>query len=241
MKIFFMKILKYTFETLSGVSLEKKHIISSQMNSFYILSMMYTLFLALSMITSYRFFNFFDIATSATCIFFIGVCFVIANIVTENYDYIYTRRMTFFALLVIGIGFGILQLTNLLPTPQDKQIYTDSYNIVMKYEFTHVFLYNMIAAFLCLNITSFMLIFFKNRRYGLILRILFADIIGEFIFTFTVILLIMLPIGEPIPTILSMAIISFISKLLFSLICSIIVVPLSSKLIPVIDKVNVGK
>ncbi|WP_191092550.1 VUT family protein [Francisella sp. SYW-9] len=187
------------------------------------------------MITSYRFLNFFNIATSATCIFFIGICFVICNIVTENYHYIYTRRMTFFALLTIGVGFGILQLTNNLPAPVGKEMFAKAYNISMKDEFTHVFFYNCIAALLGLNMASFMLGVFKNQKLNIILRILLADIIGEFIFTFSVIFLIMLPIGESIYTILSMTIISFISKLIFSLICSTIIVPISYKIIPIID------
>ncbi|AJI53815.1 VUT family protein [Francisella philomiragia] len=230
-----LKVLKQIFETFSGFSLERKHLISKNMNGFYILSMMYTLFLALSMITSYRFFNFFDIATSATAIFFIGVCFVIVNVVTENYHYMYARRMTFFALLAIGLGFGLLQLTNNLPAPAGKEIFANSYNIAMHGILTHVFFYNCIAVFLGMNITSVTLGIFKKYNINIIIRILIADVIGEFIFTFSVIFLIMIPIGESIYTILSLTIISFLSKLMFSLVCSTIIIPLSYKIIPAID------
>ena len=175
------------------------------------------------------------ISTSSTCIFFIGICFVIVNIVTENYNSTYARRMIFIAIAAIGIGMLILVITNLIPAPIGKEKYENAYAIVLKNEFTHVYIFNALAALIGFNSTSILLFFLKKINTPIIIRILISDFLGEFLFTFTVISLIMIPIGETWEVIVSMTITSFISKLIFSLICSTIVLPISEKVIPWFD------
>lgn len=218
-------------KSITGFLLKRKHLISNNMNSFYILSILYAIFLTLSMITSYRFINMLNISTSATCIFFIGICFVIVNIVTENYNSTYAKRMIFITISAIGIGMFILAITNLISAPVGKEKYENAYAIVLKNEFTHVYLFNALAALIGFNSTSSLLFFLRKINTPIILRILIADFLGEFLFTFTVISLIMIPIGETWQVIISMTITSFIIKLIFSLICSTIILPISEKVI----------
>ena len=222
-------------KSITGFSLTRKHIIANNMNGFYILSILYAVFMMLSMITSYRFINMLNISTSATCIFFIGICFVIVNIVTENYNSTYAKRMIFIGIMSIGIGMLMIEITNLISAPIGKEKYENAYAIVFKNEFTHVYICNALAALIGFNSTSSILFFLKKIKANIILRILIADFLGEFLFTLTVISLIMIPIGETWEVIISMTITSFVFKLIFSLICSTIILPISEKVITWLD------
>src|SRR3989339_631711 len=185
-----------------------------------LLSMFYTTVLLLSVLLDYKFIEVGPFFASAAT-FVISLTFFLNDVIAEVYGYQRARYIIWASLLCLILFSSLGFFLNKIPTPVEYQVYGESYHTVFSLLF-RASIANSIAillgSFVNIYIVSIWKILVKGKYFWL--RCLGSSIVGEAIYTITVVCLINLGV-VPFAKLIQILIVSYGFKLVFNFIAVI--------------------